>query len=566
MLRIRSRRFSAFCAQLNSAIFGKQSEQTEAGTAPSSVGVPREAGWHLSRTDALTRESQERLLSFIQSLPGPAWVKDAEGRYCFVNDYLVKLHKLAAADWLTRLDSDLFPSGQAYEFKKNDGLVLESGKPQQTIEKGIEGDTTRYFLVCRFPVRTGNATMLGGVAIDLTERLQAEQDLADAREELLRYENVRLTSELSSTLAHELNNVLNALTLRLSLMGESPALRAQDSTLERLTRLINSAADSVRRMQELSRGQQQNRSLQPLRIDAVVREALAAVSSRIVTGRERPGLQVVLAESLSAQPPVLGVVPDVLHIFVNLLLHAYDALPAGGALIISAQPADARVIVTVSSEETAITEQKLRGFLDPFAVSRAAATSRAGVSLSMAAGVMALLGGTVEIASTPGNRAVIRFSFPSAEKYEVASTTQKNRIAEQPSRRILLIDDDADNLEAMQAAFELRGYDVTTASNGADALRLLQSAERFDSMICDLGMPGMSGWEVAQEAAHIAPAIPVYLVTGWADAIPQDDPRRNLVTAVLAKPIDLEQIDNLLAYRNSRGGHRVSVRPAVIRT
>ncbi|MBV8088063.1 MAG: response regulator, partial [Alphaproteobacteria bacterium] len=113
-------------------------------------------------------------------------------------------------------------------------------------------------------------------------------------------------------------------------------------------------------------------------------------------------------------------------------------------------------------------------------------------------------------------------------------------------RRLLLIDDDLDNLELLKPLLELRGFNVTTASSGFEALRMLDSNRAVDSVICDLGMPGMNGWDVAANIAHISPGTPVYLVTGWAENISLADARRNLVKAVLGKPINLEELDRLL--------------------
>jgi CheY-like chemotaxis protein len=75
---------------------------------------------------------------------------------------------------------------------------------------------------------------------------------------------------------------------------------------------------------------------------------------------------------------------------------------------------------------------------------------------------------------------------------------------------------------------------------------MLDSNRAIDSVICDLGMPGMNGWDVATNISHISPGTPVYLVTGWAENIPLADARRNLVKAVLSKPINLDELDRLL--------------------
>jgi CheY-like chemotaxis protein len=162
----------------------------------------------------------------------------------------------------------------------------------------------------------------------------------------------------------------------------------------------------------------------------------------------------------------------------------------------------------------------------------------------MAREVMARLGGDITAANRAEGGAVFTLSFPIAGR---KSEQPQAQAAMAPScRRVLVIDDDADNLEALHAALAIKGHIVETASTGAEGLRKMRAGARFEVVICDIGMPGMNGWEVAQEIARLAPGITIYLLTGWAREIARDDPRRKLVAGVLAKPVDLERINYLI--------------------
>src|SRR3954468_8342004 len=105
-------------------------------------------------------------------------------------------------------------------------------------------------------------------------------------------------------------------------------------------------------------------------------------------------------------------------------------------------------------------------------------------------------------------------------------------------RRILLVDDEEDNLDALQELLTLEGQ--------AAVDRFLKG-ERFDLVLCDVGMPGMSGWQVVEEIRRIAPETQVWLVTAWANDIPSDDPRRRNVRGVLPKPLDLDYVHQLVS-------------------
>ena len=111
---------------------------------------------------------------------------------------------------------------------------------------------------------------------------------------------------------------------------------------------------------------------------------------------------------------------------------------------------------------------------------------------------------------------------------------------------ILLVDDEVDNLEVLEELLELEGHRVETAPSGQEALERFRQGERYDLVLCDLGMPGMSGWQVAREIRRIAPGARIWLLTGWANAISEEDPRLADVQGVLGKPVDVDQLRGLL--------------------
>ncbi len=105
------------------------------------------------------------------------------------------------------------------------------------------------------------------------------------------------------------------------------------------------------------------------------------------------------------------------------------------------------------------------------------------------------------------------------------------------SVRVLLVEDDDDNRELMAEVLAGAGYDVVSAASGSDGLRTL-SERSVDVVVTDIGMPGMGGLEVARAAKAIAPAVPVVVVTGWAEREDIAQARGREVDAVLIKPID----------------------------
>ena len=103
--------------------------------------------------------------------------------------------------------------------------------------------------------------------------------------------------------------------------------------------------------------------------------------------------------------------------------------------------------------------------------------------------------------------------------------------------RVLLVEDDDDNRELMTEVLESAGYAVLSAPGGVEGLRQL-AEQGADVVVTDVGMPGMGGLELARAAKKIAPAVPVIIVTGYAERDDIATARGHEVDVVLVKPVD----------------------------
>jgi CheY-like chemotaxis protein len=106
-----------------------------------------------------------------------------------------------------------------------------------------------------------------------------------------------------------------------------------------------------------------------------------------------------------------------------------------------------------------------------------------------------------------------------------------------PNLRVLLVEDDDDNRELMAEVLAAAGFEVVSAASGQEGLKAL-AAHSVDVLVTDVGMPGMGGLDLAKAAKQIAPAVPVVIVTGWAERDDIAEARGKHVDAVLIKPVD----------------------------
>jgi two-component system CheB/CheR fusion protein len=166
----------------------------------------------LQCADERLRHSELRFSRFMQQLPGLAWIKDLNGRYVYVNDAAEKAFGVRMTNLVGKTDEEVFPPETAAQFREHDRRALASETGIQTIEILPHPDgTIHHSIVSKFsiPGHEDTAAMLGGVAIDITERKRYEDALSQADQR---------KNEFLALLAHELRNPLAPIRNSLEVM------------------------------------------------------------------------------------------------------------------------------------------------------------------------------------------------------------------------------------------------------------------------------------------------------------------------------------------------------------
>jgi signal transduction histidine kinase/ActR/RegA family two-component response regulator len=377
---------------------------------------------------------------------------------------------------------------------------------------------------------------------DVTEAVERERELARMKDSMEAQERLRAIGELASGMAHDLNNTLHALQLRLSRLG--PCVAASPEHTEDLRVVERIAADAgarVRRLQDLARRRE---DLPDERVDL-----RAVISDAVELARPHdpdPALRLAFEVDLPPLPPVLGNAAELGHVFVNLFLNGKDAMPRGGRIAVTGTVcADGAVEITVADEGTGIPSENLERIFDPFFTTKGRRGT--GLGLSMAAGVLRRLGGDIRAQNRDGGGAAFTLRFPAAPDLPARPRAPRDAPAESVPLRVLVVDDDPDNLDAMQLVLAQQGHHVEVTDSGVDAVARVEAGERYDAVLCDLGLGDTTGWEVAARIGAVAPGTRVVLVTGWAEEIPRQDPRRRHVARVLAKPVAVDDLREVLS-------------------
>jgi CheY-like chemotaxis protein/two-component sensor histidine kinase len=316
--------------------------------------------------------------------------------------------------------------------------------------------------------------------------------------------------------------------------------------LSHLTRLLDDLLDVSR----ITRGKI---TLHVERID--LRHAIQAAveTSRPVIEEMRHGFTASLPDEalwVDADPVRLA------QVLSNLLNNAAKYTPEGGRIALKAERRGDDIEVCVSDNGFGIPRERLESIFDMFTQLESPVATPAGglgIGLSLAKGLVLLHDGAIEARSEgPGHGSEFRVRLPAGSMRVNDAPTATNEPATRDRLDVLIVDDNRDVASSLSTFLQLIGHDVRVAHDGERALQL---AEEFhpQTMLLDLGMPGMDGYEVCRRIRKAAWSRHMRLIaiTGWG----QDEDRRKSAVAGfdahLVKPVDPETLAQLLRDRRS---------------
>ncbi len=373
--------------------------------------------------------------------------------------------------------------------------------------------------------------------------LQAESRRREAAEEALRQsQKMETLGQLTGGIAHDFNNLLQGLQGALELIARRP--EEPDHVRRWSKAALQSADRGIRLTSQLlafSRAQKlELRTIDVSEITARLKDMLPALIGANVE---------VEFDLVDAATPVVADATQLELAIINLCINARDAMPDGGRVRIATQlsricddPELAEgdyLLLCVSDTGVGMPEDVRRKAFDPFFTTKGVGKGT-GLGLAQVYGIAKQAGGTARIESEPGRGATITLYLPRSEAPAAQASAPATIASPSPEARdatILVVDDDPGVLDYVVEALAQSGYRTLAASDGPEALRLLESA-RPDLMIIDYAMPGMTGAEVARRALERRGDLPVLFMSGYAETTALESATGRGVR-LLRKPFDL---------------------------
>ncbi|MDE3087835.1 MAG: response regulator [Chloroflexota bacterium] len=372
----------------------------------------------------------------------------------------------------------------------------------------------------------GSAALAGAVYVDQVE----QSAVGDARMQAL--------AQVFGGATHALSNVFAAVLGRLEVLIEQMhTAEARDELLD-IQQTAGAGALMVRRLQDFIR---RDRVDAPTATQAnhLMRDAAEITRFLWRDEAETRGVVIDVVQDFADVPPVQARPAALREAFVLLVVDAVRALPQGGLVTLRTERRGDLVLASVIYRRHA--GEATRAQAPDISLGASHPVSRA-AGLNAVAKIVAELDGSLTVETAPERGANYTLALPLAHGADIEK--EKAAMSTQPAN-ILLIDNEPSVRDAFDRLLSLYGHHVATAENGEKGVAAFRSAP-FDVVFTDLGMPGMSGWDVAREIKKINPKALVVLVTGWPIDLNSKKAEETGVDRVVTKPLDMPQVLGLI--------------------
>jgi CheY-like chemotaxis protein len=337
------------------------------------------------------------------------------------------------------------------------------------------------------------------------------------------------------------NNLLAVISGRTQLLLARITQPEIRRPLEIIQRATFDAADVVRRVLGFTAAQPVAEHA-AVDLNEVVREVVELTRPRWRDEAHMHAIDLDVALELGAIPRVAGEAPALREVIMNLLFNAIDAMHESGRIRIATWAADHWAYCAISDTGVGMSDEVRRRAVEPFFTTKG--PQGTGLGLSVAHGIVQRHGGELSLKPNDGPGTVVTMRLPQAAAAAVVAPVETPA---GPPLRVLVIDDEATVREALADTLTDDGHTIIQAAGGKEGLAKLAEDARLDVVITDLGMPDMTGWDVARAVRAQRPGLCIGLVTGWAVALEMSDEERRAVDFVIAKPYTIEALRAALA-------------------
>ena len=472
-------------------------------------------------------ENQSWLQSILDNSTSLIYIKDPAGRYVMANRRFQEVLDVQAAAIIGRTDADFSDPVAAAHYQVLDEQVVRTGKSLEIEEIIPTSGGNAHFLSIKFPLLgdDGQLIGIGGIATDITERVQYQQQLISATQDA---RNAKGMQELFlANMSHEIRTPMNGIQGMADLLLDTPLSKQQKEFAKVIKRSVNNLLVVVNDVLDFSKIKAGKLAIEKIefRLKDVLDNVRAMFSHRIA----KKGLKFLvyidpaIPETLKGDPYRLN------QVLINLIGNAIKFTNEGWIKVeVSAQErADSQVnlLFSIADSGIGISEASLPHVFDHFSQAGMDISRRyggTGLGLAICQQLLRLQGGEITVRSRENEGST--FCFRLAYGYNglrdvntVINTVLADYSNCLAGRRVLVAEDNEINQQLMDHVLRKGGAAVQLAGNGEEAVAYLRQGQQFDLVIMDLQMPVMDGYAATRYIRQeLRSSIPIIAMTATA--------------------------------------------------
>lgn len=442
---------------------------------------------------------------------------------------------------------------------------------REATEALLSGRSTFYEVECRLRTRgddwrwvlcrgrvvehdgQGRPRRAAGTLWDISERKQAEQERGELQQQLHQAQKMEAVGQMAAGVAHDFNNLLTVISGSVEQLGPDGAPASPPRpALDAIRRAVSQAADLTRSLLTFSHNLPVRK--EPVNLAAVLDHA-ARLLRRVLPAQ----IRLVVENRSDVAPWVSADATQLQQVLLNLAFNARDAMPNGGTLRIAVEPLraeDARIPgvgsegghaawrLVVADTGTGITPHVLPRIFEPFFTTKPRGEGT-GLGLAIVHGIVEDHGGHVRVDSEVGRGTTFTIWLPGCDApREGRPQPGATELVRGGGARVLLAEDNRSVREILVAVLRQHGFEVMAVGDGPALLAAhARLGNQVRLVILDIDLPGRGGLDCLREIRTRDASLPVILITGGADAVPEENLDEACV--LLSKPFQMDALGAL---------------------
>ena len=432
---------------------------------------------------------------------------------------------------------DFFPEA----FKDSMTINLEKVKETGEVITGeaplcdIEGNEL-WFQATIVPLRDveGRIDSIIVVSVDINKRKKMEATLIQS-------ERLKAMGTVTAGIAHDFNNILAVISgttqvLELNIEDNKKLMNG----LRTIHKVCNDGAEIVRRMRLATKKESDTTALMPVDIKSVLEQSIGFTRPRWMNIAKASGVDYDIdIDGIMEVPIVMGIESELREVFTNIINNALDAMETGGRLSFRTWQNEGHSVISISDTGEGMSDEVKGRVFEPFYTTKRAKGS--GLGLSVSRGIIKRYSGSIEVESKEGEGTAFTLRLPitvaSVQRSDPHEDVKDLRIRTK-DLSVLVVDDNKDMHSFLEAYFVDSGNKVKSVDSGERAIEVLET-ETFDLVLCDIVMPGISGYDVVAVLSSQDKKPKIGMMTGWSEKIKAKEGNGLNVDFIIKKPFEL---------------------------